>query len=477
MSAAAGALAPPSPADRESLDAASSPAVVRELPGLAAALDPAAMSARLHQVLLGGSPRHTIDRCVPGHVTYLPGEGCLVRYDLTLAGGRRTVINGRLHRSRAECEGYLRRRLAPLAARAASGTLPGPFTARVAAVDDLNLTVSRFPIDGELPALIDAANPVAVGRVLRPALGSRRGRCRVTLGHYGRRHRCVLLYELEGGAAQPGPTYGKVAADGRGATADAAIAALEFRLPNLAGRRVTVPRSLGYHGAMELLLLQAVPGTPLLASLLKGDPRGGRAEIVQAVEACAEVAAALHASDVPLGPRRSVRSELSSLEAAAGALGRITDTLGGWLASGLADVREWLAGSQPMPPCLCHGDLRHSQILFDGPACALVDLDTLCQAEPPLDLGHFLAYLRLSAAKGAAPAQSVVDELADRFLAAYVAAARHGDASGAAFRERVAAFEAVALIRLAVHSWQKLKPARLARVITLLEERLSCRTP
>jgi hypothetical protein len=482
MSASAGALAWRHPvADLGPLDASRSPALAQELPGLAAALDPTAMSERLHQVLLGGSAGHTLDRCVPGHVTYLPGYGCLVRYELTVRGGQRMLLSGRLFRSPAECRGHLRHRLTPLATRTPRRVFPGPFTAPVAAVEELNLTVSRFPIDGELPTLIDAADPVIVGRLLRAAPGSRSGRCRVTLGHYGRRNRCVLLYELRGAAIQPGVIYGKVAADGRGATADAAITALQARVPHLpAYRRVTVPRSLGYHDTMKLLLLESVPGTPLLSSLLKGEPGGGqasRAGIEQTVDGCAEVAAALHMSGVTLGPPRPIGRELIALGVAAEAVRRITPTLGGWLLSALAEVEEWLAGSRPMRQRLCHGDFRHSQILFEGPARALLDLDTLCQAEPALDLGHFLAYLRLSVTKGPASMQGLVEELADRFLAAYVAAERPQDATEAVLRERVAACEAVALVRLAVHSWQKFKPARLAAVITLLEERLSCRTP
>src|SRR5207247_2136883 len=165
----------------------------------------------------------------------------------------------------------------------------------------------------------------------------------------------------------------------------------------------------------NVLLHRAVPGTPLLSSFLKGESGGGpasRAGIEQTVDGCAEVAAALHTSGVTLGPPRPVGRELIALGIAAEAVRRITPTLGSWLLSALAEVDEWLAGSRPMGPRLCHGDFRHSQILFEGPARALLDLDTLCQAEPALDLGHFLAYLRLSVARGPASMQGLAEELA-----------------------------------------------------------------
>lgn len=481
MSASAGALARThSPAGLGPLDASRSPALTRELPGLSTALDPDAMVTHLSRLFLGGSTRHTIDRCRPGHATYLPGGGCLVRYELTITGWGPTLVNGRLFRSPAACSRHLHDRLAPLAIRAPGRALRGPFIARVSAVEDLHLAVSRFPIDGELPALIHAADPVMAGRVLRRALGSRRGRCRVALGHYGRRNRCVLVYELQGASTHPERIYGKVSVDGRGATADAVIAALHARLPHRPeGARVTVPRSLGFHPAMGLLLLESVPGSPRLSSLLKAmsGARSGSAAIERAVEGCAEVAAALHTSGVTLGPRRSIGRDLAQLGEAAEGVRRIAPPLGAWLNASLTEVEERLIGSRALPACLCHGDFRHSQILFEGDRRALLDFDTVCQAEPALDLGHFLAYLRLSAAKRPALAHDVVDDLAERFVAAYLAAGGSPGSTPAAVRARVSAFEAVALVRLAVHSWQKFKPERLAIVITLLEERLSCLNP
>ena len=46
-----------------------------------------------------------------------------------------------------------------------------------------------------------------------------------------------------------------------------------------------------------------------------------------------------------------------------------------------------------------HGDFTFSQLLDHGGQIGLLDFDSLCQAEPGLDLRQFVAYLRLTAAK------------------------------------------------------------------------------
>jgi hypothetical protein len=41
-------------------------------------------------------------------------------------------------------------------------------------------------------------------------------------------------------------------------------------------------------------------------------------------------------------------------------------------------------------------------------------------------------------------------------------------------RDRLALYEVLMLLRLAIHSWQKLKVSRLEHALTLLEERTLC---
>jgi aminoglycoside phosphotransferase (APT) family kinase protein len=123
---------------------------------------------------------------------------------------------------------------------------------------------------------------------------------------------------------------------------------------------------------------------------------------------------------------------------------------------------------------LSHGDYTHSQVLFDGDDRGLIDFDAICLAEPALDLAQFCAYLRVACRKSApaATAKRLADRLCERFLKAYMGEAATRRADVAHLRERVAVYELVTFVRIALRSWQQLKPARTARALQLLEERM-----
>ena len=123
-----------------------------------------------------------------------------------------------------------------------------------------------------------------------------------------------------------------------------------------------------------------------------------------------------------------------------------------------------------------HGDFSYTQLLFSGDRQGLVDFDGVCRAEPALDLGHFLAYLRFATVKAAGSESPrfapLEDELERQFLDAY----RSVDGSTEVVDERIRVYETVSLLRLAVHAWQKMKPERLERILTALDVRRPVRT-
>jgi uncharacterized protein (DUF2252 family) len=108
-------------------------------------------------------------------------------------------------------------------------------------------------------------------------------------------------------------------------------------------------------------------------------------------------------------------------------------------------------------------------VLFDGGRCGLIGLDGVCLAEPALDLGQFLAHLRVAAA-GAGRAGQEADRLAAHLLAAY---ARAAGADPEQLGRRTAVFEALGLARIAMRRWASLEPDRLEEVLRLMTERRS----
>jgi aminoglycoside phosphotransferase (APT) family kinase protein len=221
-----------------------------------------------------------------------------------------------------------------------------------------------------------------------------------------------------------------------------------------------------------------------MSRLLKAPPTRvagatpGTLTLEQALDTCARIAAALHTSGIALGHRRLLADELAELRLDVGAVQRVSPDLGAWLQARLEQLEAYAAGSRPLPLCFSHGDFTYTQLVFDGVTGGLVDFDTVCQAEPALDLGQFLAYLRLAvltAQKTAAGSDGAPGEqLCARFVDTYVAAA--GDHLGEAesLRARLSVYEIISLLRIALHSWQKLKGRRLEHALAVLEERIAC---
>ena len=480
------------------LDPLRSPVLRQELPGIKGAFDAELMREYLQEVFFGkNNPDYTIDRCEPGQSVYR-GDSCIIRYllevkDSTSGQMLQPLVIGRVFQDQLTGALYLRDKLAPLAERMRGREEIAPFLTPVAMIEPLNMVVYVFPIDGELPVLVDVTDGRRMVEVLAEMLPDAQANrlviqdCRVELGHYGRQHRCVLRYHVAGttpGADAPQHMliYGKVAADGRGALAGPVIAALHDRVLDAGGYRFNIPQSYGFRPDLQLALFEAIPGVPQVAQLLKARLKGqettqpGKLSLEESLDACARIAAALHGSGIPLGLRRALEDELAGLRQGFAVVQRISPALGAQFQTWLERAEAYAADSKPLKLCFSHGDFSYTQLIFEGTQSGLVDFDTVCQAEPTLDLGQFLAYLRVAVLKGqkaASPAlAAMTEQLCAQFLNAYIAAARLEDEER--LRMRVPVYEIISLLRLALHSWQKLKGSRLEYVISILEERVSC---
>lgn len=225
--------------------------------------------------------------------------------------------------------------------------------------------------------------------------------------------------------------------------------------------------------------MDGIPGFPVIARLVVESFRGGgnardqAVTLEQAITAGAMTAAALHNSGLSGGVPRTIGDEVAQLRSDLDTVNRISPELGERLDQALSQVVRAARSTVQQDPSFSHGDFTHSQLLFDGRDVGMVDLDNLCQAEPALDLGQFLAYLRVAIRKASHGAslrhEALSEQLRERFLHAYQDAARVPDLPR--FSERVALYERVSLVRMVVRSWQQLKPARTANALSVLEER------
>ena len=100
-------------------------------------------------------------------------------------------------------------------------------------------------------------------------------------------------------------------------------------------------------------------------------------------------------------------------------------------------ARDLAAASQPFT--MIHRDFHEGQLICSGYTAALIDFDTVCNGEPALDIGNFIAHLEFSGLTGSADAQGG-EQL---FLASYASAHLQPDA------KRVDAWRRASLLRLA----------------------------
>jgi hypothetical protein len=477
------------------IDPLSSPMLLQELPGLMGAFDETAMRVYLQQALFDrADSSSTIRSCELEQATYQLDGGVVLRYLLTVddPGSGQThdlLVSGRLFVDQGACASYVRERLDPFVGLMAGREEVAPFGTPIAEIEGLHMAVAAFPIDAELPTLAQATDRRLLARVLGEVLADAAGtkgpveECRVELVDYGRRDRSTLRYRLawpnDDGAPQL--VYGKLTADSSGSLAGDVTAALAAQLAQRgAGRQVRVPRVFAWLPDLHLSLLEALPGTAPIADLLKarlgGKPvQSGPLALEEMVEVCGQVAAAMHTTGLVLGPQRTLDDELAALGQELEPILRFSPDLGAQLQGWLEQLARVGGQSEPLPLCFNHGDFTHGQFLFDGAACGLIDFDSVCQAEPALDIGQFLTYLHIAGLKfKIAPeaAAALMDDLVTRFLRVY--RAELGDRAGDSeqLRARVSVYRTISLLRRVLRSWQKFKPKRVAGALAVLEHQL-----
>ena len=182
------------------------------------------------------------------------------------------------------------------------------------------------------------------------------------LAHSGRYQRCVLKYRLGGEQVDTHQplheiVYGKVDADGQGGLTVQVISALpeKLREPNLP-YYYRVPVSYGYLPDLKLLLMEALPGGPVIKDLIKEGGEDGAAwkdgslSVEDAMGICAQMLVSLHTSAIQLGRRNSMDIKAASMREEIRLMQAVFPELGNQLNVWLDEV---LAYAQIFRPCRC----------------------------------------------------------------------------------------------------------------------------
>ena len=476
------------------------PALLERLPVMNPAFNAEVMQVQLQAALFGNTePACIIESCLPGKGFYYSEEYCLLQYALKMREGERRyklVVNARLFKDHARAEAYFQDRLAPLVKRTQGRPEFRSVLAPAAVLAELPIAVSIFPIDGQLPTLVKATDlPEMAGLVgaIETGLFDRgfvlRG-MRIELAHYGRYERCVLRYWLDGenertGEAQTRLAYGKVDGGNSHQLTRAATQALkDWILKSGNSHLFRVPEIYGYWPEFKILLMEALPGEASFSRMLrervwlKDIQQQGGPSLEEAIKTAARVAASFHESGISLGPDRTFSDEIASLQAEVDRIREVLPEIGDRLDAWLKVIASAGSMRPAFPLRFSHGDFTYTQFIYQEGVTGLVDFDNVCQAEPALDLGQFLAYLRFNIRKEELPEKpfppGALDKLNTVFLDEYFAHAGDWAGDKESLRTRIQLYELLSLVRLAIHSWQKLKGSRLNHVMKLLEEGMPC---
>ncbi len=308
--------------------------------------------------------------------------------------------------------------------------------------------VLRFPaLDEKLVGLKLFHKPKVAAQVLAPYMseggGGRRSLRVELLGHrLGRR--CIARFR---GAEREGTPEGadhrsliaKMYKTRGGRGKDIARIMLWLRESGLEGDSgCSVPAPLAYLEDWQTLLMEDVPGAVLAD--LEGDAA------VVGVVAASRCISRLHALTLDLQRFHTVDDEFSLLRRWVGLVGRVHEDMREPVRCALARVHVNLERSRNAPQAVVHRDFYDKQVLIAEDRTVLIDFDTLCCADPAIDIGNFLAHCRLRAIQGLT-SSSGIERV---FLEAYsLRKDCERKAGGVDFETRVGAYRDAALLRLA----------------------------
>lgn len=379
-------------------------------------------------------------------------------------------------------------------------------------VADLGLLVQAFPADDGLPALAVSCTTARDG----PLFSALEAAARVQLGdpawhlvsaradvvRYKPSSRCVIRYSLllekvmkEGILQRDLALFGKVYSDPEQARRTEADMQQLYTEQAKAGQAI-LPRPVGVVEALGLTLTEAVQppeGTEPealrtgLRALRPRLVRGGRGEILDVVipdedlRITATALVRLHMSTLlPAGAPRTGAKEANRVGERA-ALVAVHNPPEAETAQRLAkQLVARLEALQPDAYRPAHGGFKPSQLLFHSQRVFVVDLDGFCVADPALDIGYFLAYLRPSGLWYYRPGmRRWFEGSASTFVDAYRQALRERGVSEAAAEgilQRARLYEAAILFKIATRRINRLnspRPGELSAMLTEIEACLS----
>jgi hypothetical protein len=306
--------------------------------------------------------------------------------------------------------------------------------------------------------------------------------------------RCTILYHLEYSPSAPATGWpelvvAKTYAGDKGQIAWEGMRGL-WDSPLARSSAVSIAEPLAFLPEMNVLVQGPVRGELTLQDLIGSALRSGTPEALDELHhymrGAALGLAELHSSNVRIGEARVWEDELAEAQEVVDRLASAVPELEGarMAASPLISQLLSIAAEHPPDrPVPTHGTFRPAQVLINNGQIGFIDFDGFCQAEPALDLGLFLAKVKdigLSPPKDDGEdyeplSQAALNERLDHIDAICETFLTEYESRLPVSRQRIMLWETVNLFMLVLHSWTKVKPARLRTNMLLFERYLLSR--
>lgn len=383
---------------------------------------------------------------------------------------------------------------------------------------DLGLAVQHFPADNGLPALPACCDTVPhspLFAALQAAAHQQTGdpTCRLVEAcaepvRYKPGNRCVIRYHLqleqrgdEAGSQQKTLTvFGKVYNNAEQTRDIQSLQQQLYEEQKRAGQIPFLPQPLGMIDTLGLTFNEAVQvsdaesrpgglqgdrwntlrtGTQALQPQVKLGQGGIITHIItpgEELHLAARALAHLHTSSVrpaAKGPRTGAK-EAKRAQERAQLLAEHNQAQAGQIQACVQQLASKLERVQPDLYRPAHGGFKASQLLFHSHRVYVVDFDGFCLADPALDVGYFLAYLRPSALWYQRPGmRQWFEEAATTFCRSYQ---QEMEARGVVpetvqgILERTPLYEAALIFKIATRRVNRLNSPRPQELSAMLDE-------
>ncbi len=173
---------------------------------------------------------------------------------------------------------------------------------------------------------------------------------------------------------------------------------------------IRIPKALGYDDTLATVVIEYVPGEIL--------GRDSQWDGLHQGRVAASAIAKLHKTPLQIDKRYHPEDELDMLADWVALTSALRPDLSEKLEWAYAQVSDQFARLSAGPLQLVHRDFYCKQLIHDGNKTFLIDFDTLCMADPAIDIANYLAHEQLSQLTGGGNAV-----LVDDFMGAYAAIA------------------------------------------------------